>query len=59
MPQAMRDQVPTANFFQPKGYARNPVAKRTKVVAGFIAEMQRHMDENASTPGALEMAAAY
>ncbi|HZT24794.1 MAG TPA: hypothetical protein VFA57_03725 [Pseudolabrys sp.] len=59
MPQAMREQVPTANFFQPKGYARNPVAKRTKVVAGLIAEMQRHMDENASTPGALEMAAAY
>src|SRR5579885_2092231 len=59
MPAAMRAQVPTANFFQPKGYARNPVAKRTKVVAGLIAEMQRHMDENASTPGALEMAAAY
>lgn len=59
MPQAMREQVPTSNFFQPGGYARNPVAKRTKVVAGLIAEMQRHMDENSSTPGAQELAAAY
>jgi hypothetical protein len=51
--------VPTANFFQPRGYARNPVAKRTKVVAGLIAEIQRHMDRNASKPGARELAAAY
>ena len=59
MPPEMRQQVPTSNFFQPLGYARNPVAKRTKVVAGLIAEIQGHMDENGSTPGAQEMAAAF
>jgi hypothetical protein len=59
MPQDMREQVPTANFFQPRGYARNPIAKRSKVVAGLIAEIQGHMDHNASTPGAQALAAAY
>jgi hypothetical protein len=59
MPAEMRQQVPTSNFFQPLGYARNPVAKRTKVVAGLIAEIQGHMTDNASTPGAQEMAAAF
>ena len=59
MPAEMRAQVPTSNFFQPGGYARNPVARRTKVVAGLIAEIQGHMDENGHTPGAQELAAAY
>jgi len=59
MPQAMREQVPTSNFFQPGGYARNPIAKRTKVVAGLLAEIQGHMTDNASTAGAQELAAAY
>jgi hypothetical protein len=59
MPQAMREQVPTSNFFQPGGYARNPVAKRTKVVAGLLAEIQGHMTDNAGTPGAQELASAY
>ncbi len=59
MPEDLRRQVPTSNFFQPLGYARNPVAKRTKVVAGLIAEIQGHMDDNVSSPGAQEMAAAY
>ena len=34
MPQALRERVPTANFFQQSGYERNPVARRTGVVAG-------------------------
>jgi hypothetical protein len=59
MPQTLRDVVPTANFFQPQGYARNPVARRTKVVAGLIAEIQDHMTRNAGTPGAKELAAAF
>ena len=29
MPQALRERVPTANFFQQSGYERNPVARRT------------------------------
>ena len=59
MPQSFREQVPTSNFFQPNGYARNPIAKRSKVVAGLIAEIQGHMDQNAKTPGAQELAAGY
>jgi hypothetical protein len=59
MPQDLRERVPTANFFQPNGYARNPVARRTKVVAGLIAEIQQHMDRNAATPGARELAAGF
>ncbi len=59
MPQSFREKVPTANFFQPNGYARNPVARRTKVVAGLIAEIQRHMDRNAKTLGARELAAGF
>jgi hypothetical protein len=59
MPQAFRLKVPTANFFQPLGYARNPVARRTVVVAGLIAEIQDHMNRNAQTPGARELAAAF
>ena len=59
MPQDLRERVPTANFFQPNGYARNPVARRTKVVAGLIAEIQQHMDRNAKTPGARELAAGF
>jgi hypothetical protein len=59
MPQAFRLKVPTSNFFQPLGYARNPVARRTLVVAGLIAEIQDHMNRNAQTPGARELAAAF
>ncbi len=59
MPQSLREKVPTSNFFQRRGYERNPVARRTKVVAGLVAEIQRHMDRNASKPGARELAAAY
>jgi hypothetical protein len=59
MPQVFRAQVPTTNFFQQSGYERNPVARRTKVVAGLIAEIQSHIDRNSSTPGARDLAAAY
>jgi hypothetical protein len=59
MPQSFRSKVPTANFFQPQGYARNPVARRTVVVSGLIAEIQDHMNRNAQTPGARELSAAY
>ena len=59
MPQSFRSKVPTANFFQPQGYARNPVARRTVVVSGLIAEIQEHMNRNAQTPGARELAAAF
>ena len=59
MPQSFRERVPTANFFQPNGYTRNPVASRTKVVAGLLAEIQGHMTRNVQAAGARELAAAF
>ena len=57
MPLAWRDKVPTANFFQPSGYADNPVAQRNNVVAKLIAATNARMDEESKKPGAEELAA--
>jgi hypothetical protein len=57
MPLLWRDQVPTANFFRPGGYADNPVAQRNNVVAKLIAATDARMDEEIKKPGARELAA--
>ena len=44
MPQALRVRVPTANFFQREGYERNPVARRTGVVANLVADIEAKMN---------------
>ncbi|MDB5617194.1 hypothetical protein [Tardiphaga sp.] len=59
MPQAMREQVPTANFFQRGGYERNPVAIRHNTVAKLLAITNNRMDSNSNLPGARELAAAF
>jgi hypothetical protein len=59
MPQAMREQVPTSNFFQPGGYARNPVASRNNTVAKLLAITNERMDLNSAKPGAQELAASF
>jgi len=59
MPTVMREKVPTANFFQRLGYERNPVARRTGVVARLIADIEGKMASEANAPGAKELAAAY
>src|ERR1700704_958146 len=59
MPQAMREQVPTSNFFQRGGYERNPVAIRNNTVAKLFANMDGQMDSDSSKPGAKELAAAF
>jgi hypothetical protein len=59
MPQAMREQVPTSNFFQRSGYERNPVAIRHNTVAKLLAITDSRMDSNSSLPGAKELAAAF
>ncbi len=59
MPQAMREQVPTSNFFQRGGYERNPVAIRHNTVAKLLAVTDERMDYNGSKPGARELAAAF
>src|SRR6266436_2959996 len=59
MPQAMREQVPTSNFFQRGGYERNPVAIRHNTVAKLLAVTDDRMDSNSNKPGAKELAAAF
>jgi hypothetical protein len=59
MPQDLRARVPTANFFQQNGYERNPVARRTGVVANLIADIEKQMARGAQSPGAKELAASF
>lgn len=59
MPQATRERVPTANFFQRSGYERNPVAVRHNTVAKLLAVTDERMDYNSGKRGAKELAAAF
>jgi hypothetical protein len=59
MPQAMREQVPTANFFQSGGYSRNTVAIRHNTVAKLLAVTDARMDSNGQLQGARDLAAAF
>ncbi|MEJ2117035.1 MAG: hypothetical protein P8Y36_03670 [Alphaproteobacteria bacterium] len=59
MPHRMRDKVPTANFFQRRGYERNPIVIRNNVVSSLLTAMNRVMDKQMTLPGAKDMAAAF
>ena len=59
MPQAMRERVPTSNFFQRGGYERNPVAIRHNTVAKLLAVTDERMDFNSAKPGAKELAGRF
>jgi hypothetical protein len=59
MPPALRQRVPTANFFQQAGYDRNPIARRTGVVAALLAAIDAKMDQASQLPGAKDLAAAF
>lgn len=59
MPQAMRPQVPTSNFFQRRGYERNPVAIRNNTVSKLIAATDAKMDKEIVLQGARDLAAAF
>jgi len=59
MPAEFRSRVPTANFFQQRGYDRNPVARRTGVVAKLIADMESQMARGAQSPGAKDLASVF
>jgi len=58
LPAAWRDKVPTANFFQRRGYQDNPVAQRNDTVAKLLAATDAQMDREARKPGAKQLAAA-
>jgi hypothetical protein len=55
----MRTRVPTSNFFQRRGYERNPIAGRTKVAEKLIAETDAVMDRRSQSQGAKDLAAAF
>jgi hypothetical protein len=59
MPHAMRERVPTSNFFQRSGYERNPVAIRNNTVAKLLAVTDARMDSNSNNQGAKDLAAAF
>jgi hypothetical protein len=59
MPQALRERVPTANFFQRSGYERNPVAIRHNTVARLLAVTDARMDSASAKQGARDLAAAF
>lgn len=59
LPQAMRPQVPTSNFFQRRGYERNPVAIRNNVVEKLLAATDTVMDRESKLQGARDMAALF
>ena len=59
MPAALREQVPTSNFFQRGGYERNPVAIRHNTVARLFAVMNARMDSAQGAAGAKEMASVF
>jgi hypothetical protein len=59
MPDAMREQVPTANFFRRSGYERNPVAIRNNVVAKLLAVTNARMDRAVTMQGARDLGAAF
>ncbi|HEX3858780.1 MAG TPA: hypothetical protein VHV58_04200, partial [Pseudolabrys sp.] len=59
MPQDFRARVPTANFFQQSGYERNPVARRSGVVAALFAVIENKMNSASQSQGAKDLAASF
>lgn len=59
MPQGLRVQVPTSNFFQRGGYERNPVAIRNNVVSKLIAATDARMDKEVTLQGARDLAGSF
>ncbi len=59
LPKDIRGKVPTSNFFQRRGYERNPVVIRNNVAATLLAATARRMEGQAELPGAREMATAF
>jgi hypothetical protein len=59
MPAALREQVPTSNFFVRAGYGRNPVAIRNNTVVKLLAVTDQRMDRAVTLQGAKDLAAAF
>lgn len=59
MPDELRAKVPTANFFQPNGYWRNPIARRAGTVANLIAEIDGTIRREVQSAGARELQTVF
>jgi hypothetical protein len=59
MSSALRQKVPTSNFFQRGGYERNPVAAQNNTVAKLIAATDAKMVRESQLQGAKDLAAAF
>jgi hypothetical protein len=59
MPNALRQKVPTSNFFQRGGYERNPVAAQNNTVSKLIAATDAKMVRESQLQGARDLAAAF
>lgn len=59
MPSAIRDKVPTSNFFLRSGYERNSVAIRNNVVAKLIATVDARMNQETQLQGARDLASYF
>ena len=59
MPRATREQVPTSNFFQRRGYERNTVASRNNTVAKLLSVTDARMDAAVQQQGARDLAASF
>jgi hypothetical protein len=59
LPQSLRSQVPTSNFFNQSGYEHNPVARRNNVVSTLLSATDAVMDRETQLQGAKDLAAAF
>jgi hypothetical protein len=58
MMQPAGSQMPTSNFFERKGYERNPIAAG-KTGAQLLAKIGEIMDRNMQKPGAQRFASIF
>jgi hypothetical protein len=59
MSKALREKIPTSNFFLRGGYERNPVAIVNDTVAKLIAATNAKMDTEIQLRGAKTFAALF
>src|SRR5262249_60152377 len=59
MTPALRERVPTSNFFQPGGYERNPIAGRSGMVSRLLAATNAVMDKESKLAGATGLASLF
>ena len=59
LPDDLRSQIPTSNFFQRGGYERNPVARVNNTVTKLLVATNAKMDAEVQLQGAKELAAYF